>query len=400
MSSERVPSGSQALLDRDQELAEIDTLIDAAATEQGAFVVLEGRSGMGKSALLAEVRKRAAASGFTTCSALGSELEGEFAFGVIRQLFEPAIGALNKGERARVFEGAAALAEPVLGIGGEPMARDQFAALHGLYWLAANLSARTPVLLAVDDSHWADVASLRWLAYLLNRLEGLPIMAAVAARPVRSGPQGAVLAAILAHPAVRILPLRPLGEGSVAALVRITLDAEPHPVFTAACLQATAGNPLGVSELLRELRADGVAPSRAAAGGLDLRPPEAINRRVLRDLSRLGNEAGRLARALAVMGDGTRLPLVARLADLEVDRAAEVTDDLQSADLLTPERPPRFAHPLLRAAVYDHLPAGARQKLHRRAGQILGSEGAEPEAVAAHLLRCEADRSAETIECL
>ena len=400
MSRDRAPNRPQQLLERDRELAEIDTCIANVAAEQGSFLVLEGRSGMGKSSLLAEVRSRAAQAGLAICCATASELEGEFAYGVVRQLFEPAIGTLSKEERAHVFEGAAGLAEPVLDIGGRPVAGGQFATMHGLYWLAANLSAGTPLLLAVDDAHWADAASLGWLAYLLNRLEGLPMLVAIATRPPQSGPRGEVLAAILANPRVRILSIGPLGERSVAALVRTTLGADPEPIFTAACLRATAGNPLGLSELLRELRAGDVGPNSAAAPDLERRAPDAIVRRVLRDLSLLGHEAERLARALAVIGDGTELRLIAKLADLEVDRAAEVVDALQAADLIAPQHPPRFAHPLLRAAVYDGLPAGARQKLHRRAAGIVGAAGGEPEAVAAHLLRCEAGGSLEAIEWL
>lgn len=388
------------LLERNRELAEIDACIAAAAAERGSFLVLEGRSGMGKSALLTEVRERAAAAGFTTLSAVGSDLEREFAFGVVRQLFELAIRNLSKEDRALILEGAAALAEPLLGSGGHRVAPDQFAALHGLYWLAANLAVRTPLLVAVDDAHWADVASLRWLAYLLNRLEGLPTLVAIATRSSSSDPQGEVLAAILAHSRVRVLRVGPLGESSTAALVRTRFRAEPDPDFTAACLRVTAGNPLVLNELLRELQAGGAGPTSASTVDLEKRAPDAIARRVHRDLSLLGTEAGRLAAAVAVIGDRTELHVTARLANLGADRAAEAADALLAADIFASQRPPRFGHPLLRAAVYDHVPAGTRQEMHRRAAQILRSQGADLEAVAAHLLRCDAGESAETIECL
>lgn len=399
MTGERALNGPQQLLERDGELAEIDACIAAAAAEEGSFVVLEGRSGMGKSALLAEVRRRGTAAGFASWSAVASELEGEVAFGVVRQLLEPALGALNREERAQVLDGAAALAEPVFDVGREPEGRSPFAALHGLYWLAANLSARTPVLLAVDDAHWADTGSLRWLAYLLNRLDGLRILIAIATRAPQSGPEGEVLTSILTHPRARILRLTPLGEASVAALVRTALAADPDPNFTAACLRVSTGNPLWLSELLRVLRADGVPPTSTAVVDLGS-PSDAIARRVQRDLRSLGDEAERLARALAVIGDGTELRVVARLAGLDLDQAARAVDDLLAVDLVTRQRPPRFVHPLLRAAVYDRLPAGTRQKLHRQAAEILGFEGAGPEAVAAHLLRCDAGDRPETIEWL
>jgi hypothetical protein len=71
------------------------------------------------------------------------------------------------------------LAAPVLGLPGATAGGDQLAALHGLYWLAANLAARAPLLLTLDDAHWADVASLRWLSYLHQRLADLPILVAL-----------------------------------------------------------------------------------------------------------------------------------------------------------------------------------------------------------------------------
>ena len=341
-----------------------------------------------------------AEAGVATLSAVGSELEGEYAFGVVRQLFEPAIRALSKRERAGIFEGAAALAEPVLDFSADPAVEGQFSAMHGLYWLGVNLSRERPLLLAVDDAHWADTASLRWLAYLLNRLDGLPILVAIATRPAQSGAQGEVLATVLAHPRPRIVQVGPLGKDSVAALVRSALGARPDPAFTAACLQATAGNPLGLNELLRDLKAREVSPTSDAAVNLDRRAPDAIARRVQKDLGLLGDSAARLASALAVIGDGTELRLIARLAGLEVDRAAEAADDLFAADLIAPERPPRFVHPLLRAAVYDGLPAASRQNLHRRAAEILASNAAEPEVVAAHLLRCEPGRSTDAVKWL
>ena len=82
MTRDRAPTRLHHLLERDRELAEIDECIAGAAAGEGSFLVLEGRAGMGKSALLAETRRRAAEVGLTTCWALGSELEDEFAFGV------------------------------------------------------------------------------------------------------------------------------------------------------------------------------------------------------------------------------------------------------------------------------------------------------------------------------
>lgn len=110
MTREPVQSNLPQLFERNRELAEIDACIKSAAAEQGSFVVLEGRAGMGKSTLLAQARRRANRAGFAICTATASELESGFAYGVVRQLFEPAVGGVRDGDRARLFEGAAALA--------------------------------------------------------------------------------------------------------------------------------------------------------------------------------------------------------------------------------------------------------------------------------------------------
>jgi DNA-binding CsgD family transcriptional regulator len=383
-------SGAAALLERGDELARIDELIAASVEGEGHVLVIEGRSGVGKSALLAELRSRAGEAGMAVCSARGSELEGEFAFGVVRQLFEATVRTRGKAEPGSgLFEGAAALAAPVLGFPGPEKSGGQFAALHGLYWLAANLAGRAPLLLTLDDAHWADVPSLRWLGYLQTRLEGLPILVALTTRPAASAAQPEPLGAVVAGPGADLLELGPLREASVAIMLRQALGEEPDPRFTAACHRATAGNPLALRSVMRDLVARGARPTEAGAAGLDRLAPTTIARRVLAQLARLGEPAGRLCGALAVIGDGAGLRQVAALAQLDPAAASGLADDLAAADLLAPDRPLRFVHPLLRAAVYDDVPPGARSRLHGRAAGLLASEGADAELIAAHLLRCD-----------
>lgn len=197
----------------------------------------------------------------------------------------------------------------------------------GCNWLTADLAAETPMLLAVDDVHWSDVASLRWLAYLFNRLEGLPILVALSARPgVRSGPAGETPSALLAEPAVAVTQLAPLREGSVATLLSQALGAEPDPTFASACHQATAGNPLALRGVISDLAADGVRPTRTAAATLAQRVPGTIARRVLAQMGRCEAPARQLARALAVIGDRTDGRVVAALAELDEAQASAAAE--------------------------------------------------------------------------
>ena len=168
------------------------------------MAVVEGSAGIGKTRLLAEARAIAASMGFQVLSARGGELERDFAFGLVRQLFEPLVATASAQERAELFAGAAGLAAPLFGEAGldeAPAAGDvSFAILHGLYWLTVNAALHRPALLLVDDVHWGDAPSLRWLTFIVRRLDGLPLMLAVGTRPPEQSEQGALLTELLADP--------------------------------------------------------------------------------------------------------------------------------------------------------------------------------------------------------
>jgi hypothetical protein len=157
------------LIERERELAAVEELLG----RRSGVLTIEAGVGLGKTSLVQASCRRAQELGYDVLSARGSELEADFAFGVVRQLFERRLTGAD--ERASLLVGPAAAVRPLLlGKPVEASAGDtSFAILHGLYWLAAHLSAARPLLLAIDDAHWADESSLRWLTYLARRLDGL-----------------------------------------------------------------------------------------------------------------------------------------------------------------------------------------------------------------------------------
>ena len=163
------PSGvGGRLLERGDELQRFVSAIALAKVDNGQVVTLEGSAGIGKTRLLRAAMELAAASGVVVVSARGGQMESEFAFGVVRQLFEPVLAAAETGEREALLDGSAAPAAWVVGV-TSPAGEDEtpggdrgFATLHGLYWLTANLAGHAPLLMAVDDAHWADAPSLRF----------------------------------------------------------------------------------------------------------------------------------------------------------------------------------------------------------------------------------------------
>jgi DNA-binding CsgD family transcriptional regulator len=377
------------LLEREADLAALRALVDAARDGNGRVAAIEGSAGIGKTRLLAEARALGAGLGMQVLSARGGELEREFAFGLVRQLFEPLIATASAEERAELFAGAAGLAAPLFVEPGHagPVGGDvSFSILHGLYWLAANAAVRRPTLLLVDDAHWGDAPSLRWLVFIVRRLEGLPLMLITGTRPPEQSEHPALVTELLTDPAAVTLRPYSLGLDSVAVLARDVFAVEPDPQFCEACRTATGGNPLYLRALLDTLAGEGLEPSKEACARIREVGPEPVARAVSLRLSRLPQEATALAQAAAVLGERGELELAGALAGLERRTAAEASTALARAELLRPGQELEFAHPVVRASIYEAIPPLERAEAHGRAARLLAEAGAEPQQIAAHLL--------------
>jgi DNA-binding CsgD family transcriptional regulator len=393
---------ASALLERRRELAEIESSIADARSGKGGLLVVEGAAGLGKTRLLEAAR--AAAADLRVLTARGTELERDYPFALVRQLFEPLLSAMGDPLAAELFEGPAAAARGALGLvddGAPPMrsSNGSFAVLHGLYWLTAALSERSPLLLAVDDLHWADAASLDFLRFLLPRLEELPVLLVVACRPREPGTARAVLEVVTDPIARRVSP-QPLSREAAGALISGELGEEAEAPFAAACHEVTGGNPFLLSELARALAARSVAPRAARAGVARAIAPDQVTRSVLVRLGRLAAPAHSVARALAILGEGSDHGLVAALGGLDARQTLDAADELRAAAILDPGAPLRFLHPLVRTALYADIPAGERAAAHAHAAALLRDRGARPEQIAVHLLASEPDGDREAVETL
>jgi DNA-binding CsgD family transcriptional regulator len=386
--------GGQALLERDAALSRIDQRLRDAIAGRGSLLLVEGPAGIGKTRLVLAAGQRSRQLGLTTLSARGSELERDFAYGLVRQLFEAPLVAAPPPERAELLAGAAGHAASLFGVAA---ARDDaanalldpsFAILHGLYWLSANLGRRSPLLLCVDDVHWADQASLRFLHYLGRRIEELPIAVIAAARPARSADGSPLAAGLAADPSAEVIELAPLSQRGVAKLMRLAFGTDVEPAFAVACHEATGGVPFLVRELIRAIAGQGIEPTAAASSRVAGLAPRAVSHSIVQRLSRLSAAARELARAAAVLGEAD-LRLAAALAGVDQSTAATAADELAAAGILEEGRPLRFVHPIVRAAVEADLSPGGRAGLHARAAACLANEGASAHRIAAHLLATE-----------
>jgi DNA-binding CsgD family transcriptional regulator len=372
----------QELLERERELAAVEEVLG----RRSGVLTIEVGVGIGKTSLVQAACRRAQEIGYDVLSAQGSELEADFAFGVVRQLFERRLTAAGTDERASLLVGPAAAVRPLLlGESAEASARNtSFAVLHGLYWLAVNLSAARPLLLAVDDAHWADESSLRWLTYLARRLDGLNVVLLVALRPADPAFANATLLSLRAEASTILRPAL-LSENAVGALVRAAMGSRSNDALCQAVWTASGGNALYVTELLRALELDDRHPAEIGSAELLVGGLEGIGRQVIARVRRVDPAALRFAQALAVLGNGCELRHAAATADVEMPDATRLATVLVRLEVLADDDPPRFIHPVVRGALEASLGGDARDAGHRSAARLLHADRASAGQIAAHL---------------
>ena len=178
--------------------------------------------------------------------------------------------------------------------------------------------------------------------------------------------------------------MRPLTTAGVARLVAEGLGTDPEPGFAAACREATGGIPFLVRMLVEALQEKGISPVAASAAKVPGVATATLGRWAGLRLARLGPDAARLARAVAIL-ERAELAQAARLAGLTAAEAARTGEVLVRAGVLT-ERPLAFAHPLLRSAVYREIAVADRAEEHGRAARLLAEGHAGAARVAEHLL--------------
>jgi DNA-binding CsgD family transcriptional regulator len=383
-----------ALLEREHEIERIRGVLRAAGRGNGAALMIEAAPGLGKSRLIEEARASAHDMGLRVFHARATQLEQGFPFGVVRQLFERALLEAASDERDRWLSGAAGLAADLLEGGPAPAATESggadssYAWQHGLYWLACNVAADSPAVIAVDDLQWCDPPSARTLSFIARRLEGQPLAVILATRPLDPAitPEAATL---VSDPATEELRPAPLTPAAVGAVVGARLSAQPEGAFVRACVDVTGGNPFLLGELLNEVAARGLAPTARVAAAVGRIVPRGVANGVLLRLSRLPAPAGELARALSVLDDGAQVGDAARLARLDGEELEMAMTALVSADIVESGGTVRFVHPMLRTAIYGDQSPAERQRLHRAAAAILRERGAPRGQVAEQVMHTE-----------
>ncbi|WP_431971335.1 helix-turn-helix transcriptional regulator [Nocardia sp. bgisy134] len=340
--------------------AEVAELADAVGDEQVAAVLIGGEAGIGKSRLVAEFSRRLDPSVLTLigrCPELGSTAVP----------FAPFVAALPSVVRRLGVDGVAALLPPQPALArwlpqlavrsGLPAIESDRTQLFGeVLMLLEQLGTQRPVVLVLEDLHWADQGTRELLAFLVANLAERQVLLIGTYRPAESGPLRDLVAQLRRNPAVRIVAPQPLTRHEVGRQLAALLGSEPAPEAIARVFERSGGNPLFIEALSR-------SPERIPADLTDL---------LLSFLSGLGDAGRVVVAAAAVIGSPVRHDMLAALSELPAaSLLAAVRELIDRQLLLTTDTGYEFRHVLIRQTVYEDLLPAERARMHARLVEIL-----------------------------
>jgi ATP/maltotriose-dependent transcriptional regulator MalT len=357
-------------------------------------VMLVGEPGIGKTRLLREVATRAGARGHLVLSGAASEFEHELPFSVFVDALDKYLAGLQPGrlgalggavqaELAHIFPSLSALA---VGHDVAPQ-HERYRSHRAVRALLEHLAPTLPLVLILDDFHWADSASAELLGALLRRPPAAPVLVAVALRP-RQTPERLAITLDRAH---RSAALTRVDLGDLTLDEARQLLGERFDVARAALLyQESGGNPFYLEQLARS---PACAPQITSAPpnsltGLDV--PAAVAASLAEELTLLSDVGRRVLEGAAVAGDPFEPELAAAAAATSEAAGMHAVDELLGLDLIRTTDLPRrfrFRHPLVRRAVYEATAGGWRLGAHERCAQALAARGASAATRAHHIER-------------
>ena len=403
---------SQApLIGRQRELAELTRLWERAADAGSAspggpgwrgprILCLAGEAGIGKTSLAAELARRVHEDGGTVLAGRAPRealvsyqpfleaLQHYFHVAPPAELrasvsdFGPELARLVPELRRRLPELSP---EPARDPEGE-----RYRLFEAVVGLLSAVSVRSPILLLLDDLHWADRPSLLLLRHLARAAEPERLLILIAYRTEATGEVlGDVLLDLRREGLIAQLDVEGLDEQAAAELVRVRTGEAPSHAFAQAVFSATDGNPFFIEEIVRHLSGAGVRPATASASELQrVGLPEGVKEMIGQRLIQLAPETVEWLRVAAVIGRDFDPVFVEQLLGLDEEAFLVALEEaLASALILERAAEPgrySFSHALVREAVYDGMSAERRQRMHARVGEALEQTGRAPVSALAH----------------
>ncbi len=371
-------TGSGGLLERDGVTEAVAGLVGAVGAGQAGALFVVGEAGLGKTAMLDGGRALAAAAGLRVGFGRGHPMEGALPFGVLAQVLDEAggHGLLREDE-----PGAAA---------GDDRAARFFGVLR---WLQRRGGG--PVLLVVDDLHWADADLLTLAVFLCRRMGSLRAGLLASLRPW-PGPALEAVMGLVQEGCGRVERLAPLSAGAAEALLAARVGRPVPREVSRRAGRLCAGNPLLLEQVAVAIGRGEDVPEVGDTGS------QVIGEGLL--LARFAGlpAAGmRCARAAAVLGTRFVPEIAAQVAGLDGDQTDAALESLGRSGLIVqgPGNEAGFIHPLFRQALYDDLGAAMQARLHARAFAVLAARGLDA-AAAEHAIHADLAGDVEAVAVL
>ncbi len=374
---------SYVLVERDQEIARLNRQLFEGAREGSRLAVISGAVTSGKTALLHTVTDTADGRGVRVLPAVASAAEQKFPYAVLEQLYQGMPAHLRHDRPRPALEALRSPHDPD---------RADLPLLQDFHRSLDELTRDAPLLIAIDDAQYADLPSLRCLAYGIRRCRS-EALSVVVSRGSLTGPAAPALDELLHEPKVCHVRLAPLTVAGVTTLLTEELGAAEAERHAAAFHEMTGGNLL----LLRGLLDDRF--SRLTRGPLDHGPEagapvagELFRQAALSCVYRGGPAHRRVAHGVALLGDATSVPLLSSLIGVEERLVRQSVATLTEVGIL---HGGHFRSDAVRTVLLDDLEMEELGPLHHRAARLLYEEGADPLDVARHLLSHEVSEPVE-----
>ncbi|MEA2466499.1 MAG: hypothetical protein QOJ57_625 [Thermoleophilaceae bacterium] len=377
---------------RHVELSLLDATLGELDGGHAQAIEVVGAAGIGKTRLLAELAARADARGHIVLRGAGADLERDLPFWVFVDALDDYLAGveprrlanLDQAVRAELAQVFPSLSE--LGGGASSgVLHERYRTNRAVRDLFERLAATKPLVLILDDFHWADPASVDLAASLLNRPASAGVLIVLASRPNQSSPRLRTAAeqALRAGQLTRI-ELSPLTGEEAAAM----LGREPSDSRAALLYEESGGNPFYLEQLARGSDAAASVAPEAEVSLSGLRVPAMVLAALTEELALLSAASRRVLQGASVAGDPFEPELAAAAADVGEPEAMDAIDELLGAELIRLTGVPRrfaFRHPIVRRAVYEASPAAWRIGAHERVAQFLADRGAGALARAQHI---------------
>jgi DNA-binding CsgD family transcriptional regulator len=386
---------------RSGDLEALDRRLDTAASGRGQLAFVEGEGGMGKSSLVAEVVALAEASCFQVFEGHSEQLERSRPFGALVDALACRRGSPDpkRGAIAELITGAFSGTAQQEGLHAPAPA---FLVVDEFLELIETLARTQPLLLALEDLHWADASTLLVVRSLSRRFTGLRVAVVGTFRPSPRRPELDQLLQACTNESCVHITLQPLDETTAAELVAELLGMPPG-VRLRSHVRAAGGNPLLIKELISAHAQEGAITTAGGSAEVDrvLPPPPALRQAILQGIGGLPQTVLEMLRPASVLGCTFSFTDLVAVCDRPALSLLPALEEAKRAGLVGEAGAQLcFRHRLVRDAIYYDLPLSVRSALHLHAGRVLAAAGAPAVQVAMHLAAGAAPDDPEAVERL